>query len=106
MSAPHGYGRYSNGCKAGSDGRSCDDCRTAKREYMAQRRRDAKERRRAFEAANPGKTYVVYGIRHGGTAARKEHFCGCLTCNGGRRRKAGGSNGLQPRRDVRRGDAA
>lgn len=72
---PHGYNRYTHGCR-------CEECRAAKATYM----RDKRARARAVGQR------VVEGIKHG-TAGYKDHLCRCETCLGAKtaeweRRKA------------------
>ena len=60
---PHGYIRYTPGCR-------CEECREAKADYMAARR---------AAAYDPGHQ-VPEGIRHGTAFAYEEHGCRCGEC--------------------------
>lgn len=67
------YCRYTRGARD-------DEARAAKRVYMRESRAAARERRRAFQAANPGVRYVVADITHG-IHGYTNHGCRCRTCN-------------------------
>lgn len=59
----HGYGGYTSGCR-------CEECKTAKREYMAARRGDG---------------YLAWhiipdSVTHGARSTFEEHGCRCDTC--------------------------
>ena len=67
------YRRYIRG---GRD----DEARTAKRVYMRHRREQARQRRIAFQRANPGLRYIVQDITHG-IGGYTNEGCRCRTCN-------------------------
>lgn len=70
MTADHGYGRYTTGCR-------CDVCKAAKRAYGRNRRALARARRDAARAE--GREYVAAVVKHG-LYAYQNHSCRCLTC--------------------------
>jgi hypothetical protein len=70
MTADHGYGRYTSGCR-------CDVCKAAKVTYTRDRRAQARTRRDAARAA--GREYVATDITHG-LYGYQTHKCRCFTC--------------------------
>lgn len=70
MTAEHGYGRYTMGCR-------CDVCAAAKVTYTRDRRARARARRDAARAE--GREYVAAVVKHG-LYAYQNHSCRCLTC--------------------------
>lgn len=78
---PHGYGRYSDGCR-------CEVCCEAKRTYMRARRQKAAARREL--AAAGGGYHFVPNITHG-RSGYNEFSCRCPVCrdakNGSDRRR-------------------
>ena len=83
--APHGYVRYTHGCR-------CDECKAAKREYIRERRRVARELaakhttklrgRRGKAGQFPAGTerHFVPDVKHGTSYAWFERGCRCLDC--------------------------
>lgn len=82
---PHGYGRYTQGCR-------CDQCRGAKATYMRTKRAEAGQRSRA--AKSEGQLYVADGIAHGITGYR-DHSCRCAVCR--RARKGADFRSIPPK---------
>lgn len=71
MNSPHGYSRYTRGCR-------CGVCRAAKREYMRARRGEA------IVAATQGQSFAVAEMKHG-RFGYEECGCRCTTCIEARR---------------------
>lgn len=87
--APHGYGRYSRGCR-------CDICKAAKAEYMRRKRRRATATARIHTIGSDGTTgsqitratalqpgairYIAFGVTHGTRSAYEERGCRCPAC--------------------------
>ncbi len=71
----HGYGGYSRGCR-------CDECRTAKAEYMRARRATA--RRLADRFTDDAGAHFVPDVTHG-RVGFEEHGCRCPQCVEARR---------------------
>lgn len=69
-SQPHGYGRYTSGCR-------CEVCTEAKRVYTAGRRERAAQRRVSAQAR--GSVYIAEGIKHG-YSGYQNYGCRCLVC--------------------------
>jgi hypothetical protein len=67
---PHGYNRYTSGCR-------CEVCTKAKRDYTAERREQAAQRRAAVEAL--GVRYVAEGIKRG-YSGYANYQCRCEVC--------------------------
>lgn len=86
MTAEHGYGPYSNGCR-------CDTCRAAKADYMRTKRARAAALRIAVEIATGGRIRYYAGdhFQHG-LAGYQDLGCRCPTCTAAKSasdRKAG-----------------
>jgi rubredoxin len=89
---PHGYGRYTNGCR-------CPVCRQAKAAYMRERRAEAAR----LAAAAPGRVirrHAGRDVKHGTSFAYYELGCRCTVCDA----YAGhpGTNPNSPRRSPRK----
>lgn len=83
---PHGYGKYSNGCR-------CEVCKAAKAAYMAKRRRFGRGIAQRWTTHTPGRPalsepgvgrYVAPVESHGTRFAYEEHGCCCLPCTDAR----------------------
>jgi hypothetical protein len=72
---PHGYNRYTQGCR-------CTVCREAKAQYTRERREAAAQRRAAVESR--GGKYVADGIKHG-YSGYANYQCRCETCRAAKR---------------------
>jgi len=86
MSDRHGYGPYTHGCR-------CDECKAAKREYIRERRRVAREAARKHTTNLRGvvgngrlgwpsgtERHYVPGVKHGTSYAWFERGCRCIDC--------------------------
>lgn len=80
MTAEHGYGRYTRGCR-------CDVCRKAKADYMRARRATARAlaakvtKRRFGDQPRIGlPRRLARGVKHGTRFAYEEHGCRCWPC--------------------------
>lgn len=71
MTAPHGYGRYTRGCR-------CDVCRFAKAAYMRAKRVTGKRKRQLAQANGEGYHFVP-GITHG-ISGYSDSSCRCPEC--------------------------
>lgn len=71
MTAPHGYGRYTRGCR-------CEVCRFAKAAYMRTKRISSGRRRRLVQATGEGYHFVP-GITHG-ISGYTDFNCRCPDC--------------------------
>ena len=67
---PHGYSRYSLGCR-------CAVCKGAKAAYMRTKRQTAAARRLLAEDPT---TFVAKGITHGTYAGYADAACRCALC--------------------------
>ena len=73
MTAMHGYGPYSRGCR-------CAVCRAAKAAYMRERRAAGTALLRAAQTRQNTLRPVSRTARHGTRAGYEEHGCRCKSC--------------------------